>query len=656
VSPETGLARFSPCGAVGVGLAAIQPSSAVNVAGHISHLVTRAGVREFSMQLQQLIWTGAVIAALAAAHGATADENSSAAVTQSEVVVTATRTATTVDDLAVPVIVITRDEIEHALAGDLASLLIGRSGIEISRNGGPGQPASIFMRGTDSDHTTVLIDGVRINPGTIGGAPLQNIQPESIERIEIVKGARSSLYGTDAIGGVINIITRAGAAPGASLYVSDGRYDTQVVAADASGMLGQHFGAGASYAYQRSDGFPPVEGSNNPGNYRNQSANAQLRYVANDALTWRAQMWRASGTSAYSESGFPAKEDFLDASYAVGADWQGGAGTHAKLIASRTTADVDQRLAPDFDRTNRDAIDAQYSWRAFPTQEWTVGTVVANEHTQTLSFGLPYDVHTHTTLAFAQDQWQQGANDLLLAVGYNHHETFGSHTTWNLEFGHAFNPQWRTTLAVGTAFHAPDSTDLYGYGGNTALKPEVSRQGQLGLQWHPTGTQYLRLSAFENDIDNLIDYVLIDPVNFVYKTENVERSRIRGAELEYEWQGAAWQVHSNYTLQDPQNLTTGQQLLRRSRENFTFAAQYDQGPLDFSAGLQLAGPRTDYVGFELGTVGGYTLVNLGVGYQLAQQWSVQLRLDNALDRHYELVSGYNTAGRSVTLAMRFHLR
>jgi vitamin B12 transporter len=636
---------------------------AIRVAGLISQLVTRAGVREFSMQLQRLIWTGSVVAALAAAHGAAADGNLAGTATPAEVVITATRTATNVDELDVPVIVITREEIERALATDVASLLIARSGIEIARNGGPGQPASIFLRGTDSDHTTVLIDGVRINPGTIGGAPLQNIQPESIERIEIVKGARSSLYGTDAIGGVINIITRAGATPGASVYVSDGSYDTQVVAADASGMLSEHFGAGASYAYQRSDGFPPVEGSNNPGNYSNQSLNAQLRYVASDALTMRAQLWRAAGTSAYSEFGFPAQEDFLDASYALAADWKGGADTHAKLIASRTIADLNQRQVTDFDHTNRDALDAQYSWRALPNQEWTIGTVVANEHTQSLSFGTPYDVHTHTTLAFAQDQWRQDANDVLLAVGYNHHEVFGSHTTWNFEFGHNYNREWRTTFAIGTAFHAPDSTDLYGSGGNTALQPEVSRQGQLGIQWHPSSSQYLRLSVFENNIDDLIDYVLIDPAdcvaplfNCVYEAENVERARIRGAELEYEWRGAAWQVHSNYTLQDPQNLTTGEQLLRRARQNFAFGAQYDEGPVNFSADLQVAGPRTDFVGFALGTVGGYTLLNFGVGWQLAQQWSMQLRLDNALDRRYELVSGYNTAGRSVTLAMRFHMR
>jgi vitamin B12 transporter len=608
------------------------------------------------MHMRVWIWTGAVATALVLAHVAQAQQTAISATSPSEVVITATRTATTVDELAVPITVITREEIENELAGDVASLLIGKTGIEIGRSGGPGQPASVFMRGTDSDQTTVLIDGVRINPGTVGGAQLQNIQPESIERIEIVRGARSSLYGTDAIGGVINIITRAGATPGASAMVSDGTYATRVAAADASGMLSPHLGAGASFVYQRSDGFPPVVGSDSPGNYNNTSANAQLRYMPSDELTLRAQLWHASGLSAYDEFGAPSQEDFVNASYAVGADWRGTAGDGAKITASRVTDSVDQRQVPDFDHTRRDALDAQYSWRATQSQQWTLGSVVENQHTQSLSFGLPYDVHTHTLLAYAQDQLQHGANDLLLALGYSHYDTFGEHVTWNLEFGHTFNPEWRATLAVGTAFRAPDSSELYGYGGNTALKPESARQGQLELQWRPTSGQQIRLSAFEINVDDLIDFVLVDPVNFLYKAENVERSRIRGAELEYAWHSAAWQFHANYTLQDPHNLTTDQPLLRRAHDNFAASGQYQAGPLQFSADVQVAGPRTDYIGSNLGTLGGYTLVNVGIGWLMAPNWTAQLRLDNALDRHYELAGGYNTAGRSVTLALRFHMR
>ena len=124
------------------------------------------------------------------------------------IIVTATRTEIPLSDAIVPVTVITREDIELSLATDLAELLRFQAGIDIGRNGGPGQTTSVFMRGTESNHTLVLIDGVRINPGTLGGAAIQHISPEIIERVEIVKGARSALFGTDAIGGVINIITR----------------------------------------------------------------------------------------------------------------------------------------------------------------------------------------------------------------------------------------------------------------------------------------------------------------------------------------------------------------------------------------------------------------------------------------------------------------
>jgi vitamin B12 transporter len=601
---------------------------------------------------------GAVALALGSLVAQAADDSS-----LGEVVITATRTATPADQLAVPVIVITRAEIERSLAGDVASLLAGRPGLEIARTGGPGQPAAIFLRGTDSDHTTVLVDGVRINPGTIGGAALQNIQPESIERIEIIKGARSSLYGTDAIGGVINIITRAGAAQGATLYAAAGRYGTQVLAADAGGQLSGNLAAGGSFVYQRSDGFPPRHDATDPGDYDNRSANAQLRYEAGGAFTLHAQAWHSSGKSAYSNFGSPADENFLDASYAAGADWHDAAGRSAKLNVSRVSAEVNQRQESypgsglDFDHTRRDALDAQYSWRAFTSDELTAGAVLANEHAQSLSFGLPYDVYTHTLLAFAQDQLHRGANDLLLAAGYTHHETFGAHTTWNLEYGRELRAGLRATLAAGTAFHAPDGTDRYGFGGNPALRPEVSRQGQVGLQWQAAPGQQLRFSAFENRIDGLIQYVLLDPVNFIYQARNVGHARIRGAELDYAWQLASWRLHADYAVQDPRNLDSGAPLLRRSRRNLSLGAQYDAGRLNASASLQLAGPRADYDDFgNLVTLGGYALLNAGCGWRLAPGWTVQLRLDNVLDRRYELASGYNTPRRSLTLATRYHLR
>jgi vitamin B12 transporter len=604
----------------------------------------------------------ATVALAGACAAAAADESlpdaAATALLRSEVVVTATRTPTPVDEIATPVVVITRNEIERSLAGDVGTLLASRGGIEIARNGGPGQTATLFLRGTNSNHVTVLVDGVRINPGTIGGAAIQNIQPESVERIEIIKGARSSLYGTDAIGGVINIITRAGAAHGASLYAASGSYGTQVYAADAGGQLTQPLSAGASLVYQKSAGFPPYVGSSDPGDYLNRSANAQLRYALGDQLALRAQAWRASGNTAYSSFGTPANQDFINSNYAAGADWSDAASRSAHLTLGGVVDDIRQRvpgspgLPADFARTRRDSLDAQASWRAAGVHELTVGGVDSNEHTDSLSYGQGFNVGTHALLLFAQDQLHRGPDDLLLALGYTHHEAFGTHGTWNAEYARALGSGLQATLAAGTAFHAPTSTDRFDiYSGNVALRPEVSQQAEVGLRWQPPGSQELRLDAYENRITDLIQYVSTG--QFSGQVQNVARARIRGAELDWEWHAAAWRAHARYTLQDPRDLGSGQALLRRARENLALGGQYEAGPLYASADLQLAGPRTDYGGVALG---GYALVSVGAGWHASARLSLQARVENALDRRYELASGYNTPGRTVTLAIRYRMR
>ena len=162
------------------------------------------------------------------------------------------------DAVGAPVIVITRNDIERSLASDVSELLQTHAGLEIARNGGPGQTTSLFTRGTESNHTVVLVDGVRINPGTIGGAALQNIAPESLERIEIVKGPRSSLYGTDAIGGVVQLFTRGAAKDGVSTGATYGSDATQQLFGDAALSAGEQFKLGFGGSYAESDGMPDL--------------------------------------------------------------------------------------------------------------------------------------------------------------------------------------------------------------------------------------------------------------------------------------------------------------------------------------------------------------------------------------------------------------
>src|SRR5690606_14601281 len=189
-----------------------------------------------------------------------------------DIVVTATRAPIPIEEAIVPVVVITRQDIEQSLATDLAELLRFEAGLDIGRQGGPGQATSVFMRGTESNHTLVLIDGVRINPGTVGGAAIQNIAPEVIERVEIVKGARSALFGTDAIGGVINIITRRNDRLFVEGGVGGGSFNTRSGSV-AAGRRSEDADAGIALNWQDTAGFPSSTGSDIDRGFENLSAN-----------------------------------------------------------------------------------------------------------------------------------------------------------------------------------------------------------------------------------------------------------------------------------------------------------------------------------------------------------------------------------------------
>ncbi len=232
-----------------------------------------------------------------------------------QIVVTATREKQSLASTLAPVLVIDRDEIELSQARDLADLLRFHAGLEISRNGGAGQTTSVFVRGTDSNHVLVMIDGVKINPGTIGGAAIQNIRPEMIQRIEVVKGPRSSLYGSDAIGGVINVITRK--ADGQVEFTAGaGRYGTF----DRSATVSWQDDGNALYASLsrfNTDGFPVKTGSSVDRGYDNNRA----RLKANTRLgnmNLEFSFWRASGTSEYLDFfAMPLSQDYRNENYSA---------------------------------------------------------------------------------------------------------------------------------------------------------------------------------------------------------------------------------------------------------------------------------------------------------------------------------------------------
>lgn len=666
-SPETGLAH-SYRDAVGVGQG--HPlSSPIRDPGLVAHSMRAcmgkvcalmSGFRHPALFTAPLFIT--LLPAMAVAQETSLEET----------LVTATRTPLAYGEVDAPFFVIDRDAIERSLAPDVAELLRLHAGMEIARTGGPGQQTSLFTRGTESNHTVVLVDGVRINPGSIGGAALQNIAPESIERIEVVKGPRSALYGTEAIGGVVNIITAANAREGVSGYASAGRYDTYGAGLAGGWKAGERAHLGAGIDYSESKGFPPLVADDVDRGYDNLTLNLSGAYDFSDEFSLRARGWRTSGNTQYTTTVFdpetfeqslaPVDQDFENASYALEALWNPRDSVNLRVALTRAEDEIEQNQDnnggdfPPFDytRTQRNGLELQGDFGLGGSNILTAGAVLTKENVSSLSFGTGYDVDIDVNQFFVQDRFSFGRQDLLAAIGYVDHETFGDEVTWNAQYGISIGEGLRVTLGAGKAFRAPDATDLYGFGGNPDLDPEVSTQYEIGLRQSIGEQHAFFVNAFRNDIDDLIIYVF-DPLTFDGINENVERARIEGIEAGYAFEGEQWHVRAEATWQDPVNRDTGERLLRRARENYLLAVDRVAGRFAIGADVAFAGNRKDSAFPSTITLDSYTLVNATAKFAITKNWWVQARLENAFDEDYTLVNGYRTAGRGLSLATRVTL-
>jgi vitamin B12 transporter len=593
----------------------------------------------------------------------------------SEIVITATRVAQPARQALEPVVLIDRAALENSLASDVGDVLRFHAGLDLGRSGGPGQPLSLFIRGSKSDQSIVMINGVRINPGTFGGAPLQNLAPELFERIEVVKGPRSAIYGTDAIGGVVNLITRRSGPTGAEVMLGYGRYGTGEFS------LAGHYDGGdsmlqAALTGERSDGFPSFADDTVNRGYKNLSGTvtADTRIASVDL---GAFYWRAAGRSDYANqvygNDFPypvigfsaADENFADSVFAVHAGGNLSDAWHGRVTLSRNVDDLrqnqadffDANLAKDYDHTARNTIDLQNDvtiGSAQAGQVLTFGAILTQEHTDSLSFGTQYAVSTNAQTYYLQDQLKFGSSRLLLAGGDYRHPSFGNHATWNVEYGYSAAENLLLTASAGTAFRAPSATDRFGFGANPDLQPEQSRNFEAGVKWRIDKAQQLSLAAFQNTIDDLIVTVFAPPT-FSPLNINIDRARIRGLEASWDLQLDAWSLHAEADWQDPRNLVDDSQLLRRARQSFALsgARRFTRG--EFGLDLLQAGARTDSDVASGAPVrdGGYTLLALRAKLALCPAWSLTARLDNALDHRYQLASGYNTSGRALFVATRF---
>jgi len=565
------------------------------------------------------------------------------------VIVTATRVPTPIEEVLPSVILIDRDEIDRSLAGDAADLLRFHAGLDIARNGGPGQTTSLFIRGADSNHTLVMVDGVRINPGTIGVPALQNLAPELIERIEVVKGPRSALYGTDAIGGVVNVITRRGSQEGWTAEAGYGDYDTR----DASlsgGVSGSAGSLDLGVSWIDSAGFPTRDTDSTDRGFDNLSLNLAGRTTVG-AAELTARYWHAEGNTEYSDFFLtPVDQDFVNSAASLTAALATGARGRLSVTASHMEDEARQNQSPDFLHTRRLGLDLQQDWRLSERHALSAGVLYTDEDADSESFGLPFDETTEIWNLFVQDQLDYGRHRGTIALGYTDHETAGSEFTGNADYAFAFTGNTDLVLSAGTGFRAPDASDRFGFGGNADLKPERSQSLAAELRHRIGALHEFRLAGFQTEIEDLIEFDLVS-----FENRNVAEARIRGVEAGYSYDGELWSSRADLTLQDPENRSTGEQLPRRPKESFTLAVTRSFERFDLGVDLLAAGKRQDVGLTGPVELDSYVLVGLTAGWRITDRLSLRARVENLLDEDYELADGFNTPDRGVYVALRYGL-
>jgi vitamin B12 transporter len=567
--------------------------------------------------------------------------------------VTATRTARTLDQTLAPVEIITRCEIERSQALDVPGLLAGRAGIDLISRGGYGSVSSLFLRGSKSEQVLVLVDGVRVGPASSGGPSLHTLPLDRIERIEIVRGPRSSLYGADAIGGVIQIFTRQGQTglhPGASLTL--GSNETRELSADLAGGRAQtRYQLGLSSL--ETDGINAIR-ENNPDRdgYTNQSFNAGLAHEFTNHRRLDLQLLHTQGRIEY--------DDEFDTTGRYETDFLQQVANARFSFSPARYWDLSLSLGESRDETD-DLVYGEIKTRRTQAS-WLNDLHLSDRELLTAGIDLLQE-RIHGSVDYAQDardnravfgQYQGTLDALELAAGlrYDDNQAYGGHTTGNLALGYALTPGLKAILSYGTAFKAPSFNDLYYPGfSNPELLPEESASWELGLTGEPAwGDWELRL--FVTETDNLIQY---NPN--AGQPENIATARIKGLESRIATRLAGWDLAANLTLLDPRDEDSGELLQRRARQTLRLDADRRFSKTTFGLSILAQDGREDldYTTWPATPVelGGYALVDLRLSHRMSRDWQLRGQIKNLFDQAYETVYRYNSLGRELFITLAY---
>ena len=572
--------------------------------------------------------------------------------TQEPIVVTATRTARTADETLASVTVITRADIERTQAKSVAELLAGEAGIDTTVSGGYGKSTSVFLRGTNSDHTLVLIDGIKVGSATLGTAPWQYLPLDLIERIEIVRGPRSSLYGSEAIGGVVQIFTRQPTKKfQGQAEAGYGTYGTSKFSAGISGTDG-NTRYNLTVGHFNTDGIDVKTASaGNEGDrdgYRNESYSARLTQRLDGGAEIELHTLHAQGHTEF--DGNPNQtafiQDVTDARLGFAPTNNWNMKLQAGTSRDYTDSFKDGRFSSTFN-TLRNAASWQNDVTLAKNQLLTVGVDYQDDRVGSTT---NYAVKERANAGlFIQHQAKVGDHDVVAGLRRDDNEQFGIHSTGNLAWGYALSSRLRARLSYGTAFKAPTFNQLYFPGfGDPNLRPERSKTYEAGLRGRQDWGSW-NVSAFQTNIENLIATVTVSGVS---TAQNVDKALIKGLETEVSTQLAGWETRAALTLLDPRDTGRDTVLNRRAKRSLKLTTERADGKWRYGANLLVQGHRYDNVS-NTTRLGGYGIVNFQAQYDVSKQWVLRANLDNAFDKAYETVSTFKSPGRTVFVSLGY---
>lgn len=567
-----------------------------------------------------------------------------------DLVVTPSRKVEPLDRSLSSISVITREAIERSVAEDLFELLRLQPGVDIVRTGGAGTQTSVFLRGGNSNHVLVLIDGVRVSSANTGAFAWEQLPLNQVERVEIVRGPRGSVYGSDSIGGVIHVFTRSSPDPYAR--VTAGSFGTAEVEAG-MGYQGEATRLSVNAGYRQVDGFSAQNTngfSYNPDDDGFDVANLGIK----GSTESRHGRWEYSLLAIDSESEFDQGDsDARQLVSAVGFDGQISANWHYQLQAGY----LRDQLFSDFEFFTTDFKSSRYqfSWQ----NQLDIGLDL--DPGSQLSFGLDYyreDGKSAGTWDESRDNvglfaiWDGRFDRLHLQLGgrLDDNSRFGSEFTGQVAAGYDLSDAWQARVSYGSAFRGPNLSEQFspGFGGlfagNPDLEPESSASGEVGLRWQDATRGRFTAAWYRTEVDDLIAFN-----GPLFQAININRVRLEGIELEYALDRSAWRLEANATWQDTQDLDSGADLLRRPDQKAALRLDRQLGE-DGWLGLEwfYAGERSDFGGITLDS---YWLLNLRAGWAFQPGWRLELRGENLADEQYQPAYGFNAGGRAWFLSL-----